>query len=189
MVLFLTSWLRTVVFAAKLQTCRAQNQSGRKHTRRKCGRGKSKVYSNNRKLTGSNPFACSTFLPQSVIFRFLFFQLICSKLQPRRWCIVAMIIYWDWASGAKNSRGSLITSARNRQEQKESKATRGRSSSELPQRTHSNLIPHHHNHASAPPHHSSSCWTCFGMERGSALISPLESEAKVYWSQCSYSCH
>lgn len=126
--LLLTSWLRTVVFAAKLRTCWAQNQSGGKHTRRKCGRSKSNVYSNNHKLTGNKPFACSTFFPQSVIFRFSFFPLICSKLQPRRWCIATMIIYWDWASGAKNSRGSLITSARNRQEQKESKATRGRSS-------------------------------------------------------------
>lgn len=160
----LTSWLRTVVFAAKLRMCWAQNQSGGKHTRQKCGRGKSKVYSNNRKLTGNKPFACSTFFPQSVIFRFLFFPLICSKLQPLRWCIATMIIYWDWASGAKNSRGSLITSARNRQEQKESKAKRGRSSSELQQRMHSNLVPHHRHHPSAPPYHSS-CWTCFAVKR------------------------
>lgn len=161
---FLTSWLRTVGFAAKLRMCWAQNQSGGKHKRRMCGRGRSKVYSNNRKLTRNNLFGCSTFFPQSVIFRFLFFPLICSKLQPHRWCIATMIIYWDWASGAKNSQGSLITSARNRQEQKESKAMRGRSSSKLQKRTHPNLIPHHRNHPSAPLYHSF-CWTCFVANR------------------------
>lgn len=174
---FLTRWLRTVGFAAKLWMCWAQNQSWGKHKRRMCGRGRSKVYSNNRKLTRNNPFGCSTFFSRSVIFRFLFSPLICSKLQLHHWCISTMIIYWDWASGVKNSWGSLITSACNRQEQKESKARRSQSSSELQQRTQPNLIPHHRNHPSAP-HITASVGPALSWRELGSHLTPGE----WYWS-------
>lgn len=44
-----------------------------------------------------------------LLFFFCFFN--CSKSQPHCWCILEMIIHWDWASVAEHAQGSLITPA------------------------------------------------------------------------------
>lgn len=44
-------------------------------------------------------------------FSFFFFFFSRSKLQPPCWCILKMIIHWDWASLAEHAQGSLITPA------------------------------------------------------------------------------
>lgn len=48
-------------------------------------------------------------LSLSLLFSWFFFSH--SKLQPPCWCILKMIIRWDWASVAEHAQGSLITPA------------------------------------------------------------------------------
>lgn len=105
-------------------------------------------------------------LSYSFFFYLLFFLSLCcfshfshfffysrSKLQPPCWCILKMIIHWDWASVAEHAQGSLITPA---VIDKNKRSGEGRREARIPpsyNKEHSQIFnpPIHHQHRRRHP--------------------------------------